>query len=544
MSVRARATARARARATARWALVSAVLAGATVVGVGCGSRSAIPPSPQCLVDADCEGAEDLCNPVVCELIEPQETPDGRTLSLGGVCRPLEPVDCDDDNPCTRDECDPSNGRCSYGPSTFDNDGDGVLGPLPGTTAGQPEACGDDCDDTSDVAFPGGEEVCDGVDNDCDGTVDNGAEFVPQGDAVRISGDIAPAGAGGLAFGGSSYAAIYSGSQQGTSVYRSMLDPTGSALPPGEQILTPGNGDASGGPIVWIGDRYGMAWQDRRTGDYEVYFTLLDEAGNKVEGGDRQLTSFPGFSVNVALAWNGAEFIVVWQDERDGLFNLYAQRIDAGANLLGGNLALTDTFSGYNNEGPSIAAGGQGLGVAWTASDGVVRRIQFQVFDPELAPVTLPLDLTDGSSEAVYPTVAWNKDRYVVAWYDKTLSPAGIYATTISEQGEIIDGPRAITNPGQFRSRYPFLRPLGDRVLVVYSDDRDQNNGYEIYTTTVSASLEPLGEEQRITSASDDSVNPVAAFGPEGELGILFRDHRQGEQHVFFTRLGCVATTP
>jgi MYXO-CTERM domain-containing protein len=36
------------------------------------------------------------------------------------------------------------------------------------------ELCGgDDCDDTREGAFPGGDEICDGGDNDCDGTVDN-----------------------------------------------------------------------------------------------------------------------------------------------------------------------------------------------------------------------------------------------------------------------------------------------------------------------------------------------------------------------------------
>ncbi|MBP9828108.1 putative metal-binding motif-containing protein [Patescibacteria group bacterium] len=33
----------------------------------------------------------------------------------------------------------------------------------------------DDCDDESDLAFPGGVEACDGLDNDCDGTIDDGA---------------------------------------------------------------------------------------------------------------------------------------------------------------------------------------------------------------------------------------------------------------------------------------------------------------------------------------------------------------------------------
>ena len=45
-----------------------------------------------------------------------------------------------------------------------DLDGDGYI---------SEECGGDDCDDTREGAFPGGDEICDGGDNDCDGTVDN-----------------------------------------------------------------------------------------------------------------------------------------------------------------------------------------------------------------------------------------------------------------------------------------------------------------------------------------------------------------------------------
>jgi hypothetical protein len=526
--------------------LLPAALGAGAWLGGGCGARSPIPippPAPECSVDADCDGAEDLCNPVFCELLPPTAQPDSGVPA--GVCVRLDPIDCDDNDPCTEETCEPATGRCSYGLATFDNDGDGHRAPRPGTLPGAPDACGDDCDDTSALAYPGGVEVCDGFDNDCDGTVDNGSTFVPLGDAIRISGDVDPAGTGGLAWSGLSYAAVYTGTAGGFSVFRSMVDPAGAVLPPGEAVLTPGNGDASGGPILWIGDRYGMAWQDRRSGDYEVYFVLLDELGNKVGVGDQQITFQLGFSINVALAWTGTEFVVVWQDERDGLFNVYAQRVDIDGYPIGSNTALTDNSLGLGNEGPAAAAGLSGIGVAWTVGDALTHLIQFRTFSPELAPVSPILTLTDGSSESVYPTVVWNKDRYVVAWFDRTKSPRAIYAATISEQGELLAPPRAITSPGLFRSRYPYLRSLGDRVLAVYADDRDQNNGYELYSVMISADLEPLGPEQRLTFAQQDSIYPVAAFGPDGNVGILFRDDREGgAHHMYFTRLGCVTTTP
>jgi hypothetical protein len=48
--------------------------------------------------------------------------------------------------------------------SLYDADGDGWA------------ACGTDCDDASAATHPGAGEVCDGADNDCDGTTDEGTE--------------------------------------------------------------------------------------------------------------------------------------------------------------------------------------------------------------------------------------------------------------------------------------------------------------------------------------------------------------------------------
>ena len=44
--------------------------------------------------------------------------------------------------------------------------------------------------------------------------------------------------------------------------------------------------DADGGPLVFTGDRFGMAWSDRRdargaVSDYEIYFNLINPDGTK-----------------------------------------------------------------------------------------------------------------------------------------------------------------------------------------------------------------------------------------------------------------------
>jgi hypothetical protein len=52
---------------------------------------------------------------------------------------------------------------------TWDDDGDGY------TASGSCEGSADDCDDTANITHPGADEVCDGADNDCDSDIDEDA---------------------------------------------------------------------------------------------------------------------------------------------------------------------------------------------------------------------------------------------------------------------------------------------------------------------------------------------------------------------------------
>lgn len=85
------------------------------------------------------------------------------------------------------DDCDGSVDEGVLSTWYLDADGDGV-----GATATTTEACaapggyvagGGDCDDANAAAWPGGTEGCDGADNDCDGTVDEGVETTYYADA-------------------------------------------------------------------------------------------------------------------------------------------------------------------------------------------------------------------------------------------------------------------------------------------------------------------------------------------------------------------------
>jgi hypothetical protein len=497
----------------------------------GCGSRTAsiaVDGPPECLRDTDCDGAGDRCVPVRCNL---------------GTCEELAPIDCEDSDPCTNDVCDPATGACLHPDTALDLDGDGHGGPLPGKLAGEAGACGDDCDDRNATAFPGGSEIADSSDNDCNGVVDDGATLTPSGEAVLVSEGVAVAEPSALAFARGAYLSVFNAEvEKRTALVLAPLTRTGArADVPSQLNAIPA--DVTGGSLVWIGDRFGIVWSDRREArggilNFETYFNILNPNRTK-RMADVRLSRDDGFSLGAAVIFTGLEFVVLWQDDGKNVFGMdeiFGQRIDRDGAVIGQNVKMVSDGPQVQLA-PAIAPGRRSLGVSWVRGDTVEgsHRVLFAPYDFQLRALAASAVLSGATKNAVYPTITNNASQYVVAWCEDP--PAQTIAGAVRDElgQELV--PAKVLTLGNRHARTPALLPFGDRVLLVWADDRDGNEGYELYAKMLDRLLEPMGPEMRLTTARGDSIDPIVAFGPGGDVGILFSDNRLGVPHTFFTRL-------
>jgi hypothetical protein len=136
--------------------------------GCAAGAAPACGDGIACTVDR-CDATTDRCTSAA----DNARCDDGRfcngaeTCSVTEGCASGTPPACDDGRACTTDLCSPSAaggaGACTY--ASADVDGD---------TYGDAACTGDDCNDGLASVHPGATETCNGVDDDCDGTTDEG----------------------------------------------------------------------------------------------------------------------------------------------------------------------------------------------------------------------------------------------------------------------------------------------------------------------------------------------------------------------------------
>ncbi|MEZ4320337.1 MAG: MopE-related protein [Myxococcota bacterium] len=146
-------------------------------------------------IDNDCNGLADLADGLPSQSY--YADPDGDGWGSGAATVACAPVpglvtlvgDCDESAPAIHpgapEVCDSVDNDCDGTPDDGlpttdyweDLDGDGFGTGSPVDAACQPPPgfalASGDCDDDDDSAYPGGVEQCDGIDNDCDGLIDD-----------------------------------------------------------------------------------------------------------------------------------------------------------------------------------------------------------------------------------------------------------------------------------------------------------------------------------------------------------------------------------
>jgi hypothetical protein len=227
--------------------------------------------------------------------------------------------------------------------------------------------------------------------------------------------------------------------------------------------------------VASSGNYVHVVWQDNRDGNYEIYYKRSTDEGS-IWGADTRLTNAPSFSQSASLSVSGSFVHVVWYDERDGDWNneIYYKRSTDGGISWGADARLTNNAGAYS---PSISVSGTVVHVVWRDLRDRSAEIYYKRSPDGGSTWEADTRLTNNAN-AYSPSISVSGTVVHVVWGDSRDGNDEIYYKRSMDGGISWVADTRLTN-NSAESRFSSVSVSGQIVHIVWSDDRDGNG--EIY---------------------------------------------------------------
>jgi hypothetical protein len=462
-----------------------------------------------CGQDADCNGYVDADN-------------DGD----GHEREDCDGDDCEDEltavNPsqapgCGADLLDPLSDLDCNGNADADNDDDGHVS----------EVCasGDDCDDSQPTIHPEALEVClDGIDQDCDGSVDGP---LVAGSMAVVNGPSYPGKNAAMAFSGSRFGVVW---KENNSVLFRTLDGDGSPLVSAVEVWSVASDSRP--DITWSGSEFGIIYDMYSGGsEFILYFARVSSEGAVLISHASVSSASAIAAWDKSIVWASSGYGIVWADYRGGVYRVYYAHVSPA-----GSPDLTETQLGSNMtlRAPDMAWSGSEFGVVWADRQYGEDEIVFVRLTEAGAYIGSEVRVTDAAGTSTGPSIAWTGSDWGLAWMDERDGVQEIYFTTLDTSGVSAIQTR-VTNVPQ-SSVEPSLAWTGSEFGLMWEDHRlGTTSAWDGYLALVQHDG-TVSDEQNATLTPMDSSSPDLVW-TSSELAYVWYEDGFAAPNVFFNRV-------
>jgi hypothetical protein len=281
--------------------------------------------------------------------------------------------------------------------------------------------------------------------------------------------------------------------------------------------------------IVASGSVVHVVWQEYRDGNSEIYYKRSTDGGLSW-GTDTQLTNDTASSEIPSVAVSGSVVHVVWKDNRDGNFEIYYKRSTDGGLIWGADTRLTNNTasSGFT----SVAASGSVVHVVWQDNRDGNWEIYYKRSTDGGVSWGADTRLTNNPSNSELPSIAVYGSAVYVVWEDFRDGNSEIYYKRSTDTGISWGADTRLTNNTAF-SEYSSVSLSGSVVHVLWRDDRDGN--YEIYYKRSTDAGVSWGADIRLTNNTANSFYPSVAVSGS-VVHVVWTDHRDGNWEIYYKR--------
>jgi hypothetical protein len=218
-----------------------------------------------------------------------------------------------------------------------------------------------------------------------------------------------------------------------------------------------------------------VVWYDKRDGNEEIYYKRSTDYG-VTWGADVRLTNNSSLSYYPSVAVFSSNVHVVWHDNRDGNEEIYYKRSTDGGVTWNADIRLTSDPS--LSEHPSVAVSGSVVHIVWDDARDGNWEIYYKRSTNGGLTWSPDTRLTNNSHSSVGGSVSLSGSAVHVVWVDVRDGNDEIYYKQSTDTGLTWGSDTRLTsNPES--SDGPSVSVSGTAVHVLWYDHRDGN--YEIY---------------------------------------------------------------
>ena len=277
-----------------------------------------------------------------------------------------------------------------------------------------------------------------------------------------------------------------------------------------------------------------VVWQDNRNGNSDIYCQLYDCSGTK-QGDNFKINEDTEYknqcSPTVAIDANG-NFVIVWRDDSDQ--SIYGQCYSSNGTKLGNNFKISETIVPSYENHPAIAMDINGnFVVAWHDlnllhycqrynNEGIKQGNNF---------------LLDGSgANQYYPDIVMDENgNFIVAWGDNRDYRANdIYCRMFNYDGTSMSTSFLVSDPLAAYQSDPRIAIDGNgNYVVVWEDTRNEPswNFGDVYGQRISSNGALIGSNFKVNDNTDYTYQAGAAIAVnknDGRFWVVWDDYRFG----------------
>jgi hypothetical protein len=240
-------------------------------------------------------------------------------------------------------------------------------------------------------------------------------------------------------------------------------------------------------------DDYGnfvVVWEDNRNGNYDIYGQRYHKSGTKL-GTNFRVNDDGGtaYQHNPRVTVDGTgNFVVVWYDSRSGRDDIMGQRFNASGVAQGTNFMVNENVKNEKHVMPDVASDYSGnFTVVW-----IDYRNGTYPTNPDIYGKMYWADGTsrssnfrvnaDGSQASqMEPTIGMDYfGNYIIAWRDDREGNNDIYAQYYDNTGRLVGSNyRVNTEIGLATQSFPNVTMDGINIYYTWTDDR--NGSFDVY---------------------------------------------------------------